>query len=348
MDQLRTRSEQRLALLLAGCRGRQRRLIKEISPEGSLFEGLGGRARDRALVARARQGMGGACQELRRSLGESGWQWLVPEDTEYPELLDEVSDPPLGLWVRGSLPPGPRVAVVGSRTPTPYGRQVARMLGHELANAGVVVVSGMARGIDTLAHQGCLDGGGLTVAVWGCGPDRVYPAENRALAERIAGHGALITEYPPGTPPRRRNFPERNRVVAGLSAAVVIVEAAVRSGALITARLALEEGREVLAVPGSIFSELSLGPNALLRLGARPLLTVHDVLEEIGEIAKVEEEAAGAADGVAELLPRGDALSVDELARRAGRPVQDLLPELLELELAGVVERLTDGRYCRR
>jgi DNA processing protein len=269
-------------------------------------------------------------------------------------MLRHLADPPLGLFVRGELPAASMVAIVGSRRATGYGRQVARMLGEEMARAGVAVVSGMAVGVDTAAHEGALSGKGLTVAVWGTGPDQVYPAENRRLAEEIAGQGALVTEYPPGTPPRRHHFPERNRVIAGMARAVVIVEAAARSGALITARLALEEGREVLAVPGSIFSELSLGPNALLRMGARPLLTPRDLLEELSSAASVadnsraEPGSAEADDGLLRFLPRGETISVDDLANRAELPVTEILPELLELELTARVERLDDGRYCRR
>ena len=169
-----------------------------------------------------------------------------------------ISDPPLGLFVRGQLTDKPAVTIVGSRKASPYGRQVARLLGEELGRAGVVVVSGMARGVDKAAHEGALAVGGSSWAVWGTGPDRVYPPEHGALAEELATCGALLTEYPPGTPPRRHHFPERNRILAGVARAVVVVEAAARSGALVTARLGLEEGREVLAVPGNIFSELSV------------------------------------------------------------------------------------------
>ncbi len=162
---------------------------------------------------------------------------------------------------------------MGARRATAYGREVAEYLGRELAAAGVAVVSGMARGVDAAAHRGALAGGGRTVAVWGAGPDRVYPPEHAELAEEIAAPGCLLTEYPPGAPPLAHHFPERNRLIAGLAEAVVVVEADERSGALITARLALDEGREVLAVPGSVFSRLSAGPNGLLRAGAAPVLS---------------------------------------------------------------------------
>jgi DNA processing protein len=271
---------------------------------------------------------------------------LVPADADYPELLQATADPPLGLFVRGQLLGAPTVAIVGSRRATPYGRQVARLLGEELGRAGVVVVSGMARGVDAEAHRGALAAGGASWAVWGCGPDRVYPPEHLELAEELAASGALITEYPPGTPPRRHHFPERNRILAGIARATVVVEAAARSGALITARLASEEGREVLAVPGSIFSELSVGPNTLLRVGARPLLTPRDLFDAIGW------EAAAAVPhlphaGLLEWIEPAEAMTVDEIARRAGLDVARAAADLLLLELSGEVRRDDDGRYTR-
>jgi DNA processing protein len=204
----------------------------------------------------------------------------------------------------------------------------------------------MARGVDEAAHRGALVHGGRSWAVWGTGPDLVYPAEHRRLAEELAVRGALITEYPPGTPPRRHHFPERNRILAGLARVVVVVEAAARSGALITARLASEEGREVMAVPGNIFSELSVGPNTLLRVGARPLLTPRDLFDAIGHPPPGEREsepeppALGVIDG-------GEALSVDEIAERVGLPVAEVLSDLLSLELAGEIARRADGRFAR-
>jgi len=277
-----------------------------------------------------------------------GWRWLVPGDADYPKTLENTSDPPLGLFVRGELRSAPVVAVVGSRKATTYGRQVARMLGEELARSGVVVASGMARGIDAAAHEGALAVGGPTWAVWGAGPDHIYPSEHRQLAKAIAGRGALITEYLPGTGPRRHHFPERNRVLAGLAQAVVVVEAAARSGALVTARLAVDEGREVLAVPGSILSEVSVGPNTLLRLGARPLLGPRDVLEAIGHTPPDRPDAAeepAATHPVLEFLPAGEHVTTDELVMRSGLSVSEIHTALLELELGGLVERLNDGSF---
>ena len=213
------------------------------------------------------------------------------------------------------------------------------------------VVSGMARGVDACAHEGALAAGGPTWAVWGSGPDRLYPPEHGRLAEAIAAAGALLSEYPPGTPPRRHHFPERNRLIAGLADATVVVEAAAGSGALGTAGQAVEEGREVFAVPGGIFSELSVGPNTLLRLGARPLLTARDVLEVVAPgAAQAADASTGRPDDgwLLARLPAGTACTVDELAAAASVGLPALLAELLRLELEGAVERLPDGRFARR
>jgi DNA processing protein len=203
----------------------------------------------------------------------------------------------------------------------------------------------MARGVDAEAHRGALGAGGASWAVWGCGPDRIYPPEHADLASELATGGALITEYPPGTPPRKHHFPERNRILAGLTQAVVVVEAAARSGALITARLAVEEGREVLAVPGSIFSEYSVGPNTLLRVGARPLLTPRDLFDAIGVGAPDRTKAERV--GADRWLREGEAMTLDEIVARTGATLAEVTAGLLELELSGKIRRLDDGRYSR-
>lgn len=282
---------------------------------------------------------------LEAALRELGWSWTAAAEPGFPVSLTALADPPLGLFHRGPLPCQPAVAVVGARRATTYGREVAEHLARELGAAGVWVVSGMARGVDAAAHRGALAGGGKTAAVWGCGPDRVYPPEHVSLAEEIAANGCLISEYPPGAAPLARHFPERNRLIAGLAQVLIVVEASERSGSLITARLALEEGREVMAVPGSVFSRLSAGPNGLLRAGAAPVLTAADVLGVLGIEAPSESR-----DQVPELLrhlPGGGALGVDELAARAGLPIARVLERVLELELAGWLVRETDGRYRR-
>lgn len=283
---------------------------------------------------------------IEETLARRGWRWVPAGDTGFPVRLWSVSDPPLGVFVRGEVPTGRAVALVGARRATTYGREVGEYLGRELALAGVAVVSGMARGVDAAAHRGALAAGGPTVAVWGAGPDRVYPPEHGELADEIARHGCLVTEYPPGSPPLPHHFPERNRIIAGLAEAVIVVEADERSGALITARLALDEGREVLAVPGSVFSRLSAGPNGLLRAGAAPVLSADDVLAVLGLPPKAAARGGAEPDLVA-LIPPGEAVTVDRLAAASGRPVAAVLEGLLVLELGGKVAREADGRYRR-
>jgi DNA processing protein len=261
--------------------------------------------------------------------------------SDLPPLLASIHDPPVGLFVRGSgdleLLARPAVAIVGARACSGYGAVVARRLASELARAGLVVVSGLARGVDAEAHRGALDGGGTTVAVLGCGIDRDYPAAHVELARRICDAGGLIvSEYAPGVEPAPWRFPARNRIVAGLCAATVVVEARERSGALITADLALEEGREVLAVPGEITSALSAGTNGLLKLGASPLAAVGDVLESFG----LEPVSDTERDPLVELLPA----TVDELVRATGRDAADVARTLVQLELAGAVHE-SEGVY---
>jgi DNA processing protein len=337
----------RLGLVLAGGGSRIRRLVADAPGGEPLFASVADRGAPRVLLDTATKLARAEAQTVVDRITIAGWRWLIPGDGQYPGLLAATSDPPLGLFVRGRLENRPTVAIVGSRKATPYGLQVARLLGEELGNAGVVMVSGMARGADEAAHRGALDAGGPNWAVWGTGPDRIYPPEHGELAEEIATTGALITEYPPGTPPRRHHFPERNRILSGLALAVVVVEAAARSGALITARLAMEEGREVLAVPGNIFSELSVGPNTLLRVGARPLLTLRDLFEAIGCESPTETKSSPE-KGLLRFIGAGEALTADEIAARAKIAVGEVLGELLALELAGEISRRPDGQYSRK
>ncbi|HVM57770.1 MAG TPA: DNA-processing protein DprA [Gaiellaceae bacterium] len=284
-----------------------------------------------------------------RRLAERGFRFLARSSAEFPPLLRAIHDPPPGLFARGGsafeLLRRPAVAVVGARACSGYGASVARTLARELAAAGLVVVSGLARGVDAEAHRGALEAGGTTVAVLGCGVDRAYPAAHAELAERVAAAGMIVSEYAPGVEPAPWRFPARNRIIAGLCAATVVVEARERSGALITADLALEEGREVLAVPGEITSALSAGTNDLLKLGASPLTRAADVLACFG----IEPEpAAGAApEGtsgrVLELL-REHPAGADELARSAGLTADEVARALVELELAGLAAA-ADGLY---
>ena len=255
---------------------------------------------------------------------------------ELPPLLRAIHDPPARLYLRGAAEPEllaqPAVAVVGARACSPYGAQIARRLGRELAAAGVVVFSGLARGIDGEAHRGALETEGHTVAVLGCGIDRDYPAAHSELARSIAERSLLLSEYEPGVEPAPWRFPARNRIIAGLCLATVVVEARERSGALITADFALEEGREVFAVPGEITSSLSAGTNALLRLGAIPLTAAADVLEALG-IAAPEPTRPEVGQAAASLLERLPA-SVDELVRVSGLAAGEVAAALAELELA--------------
>ena len=279
-----------------------------------------------------------------------GFRFLGRSEPEFPPLLRAIHDPPPGLFLRGNAEPAllalPAVAIVGARACSAYGRQIARSVARELASTGLVVVSGLARGVDAEAHRGALEAGGLTVAVLGCGIDRDYPAANRELARQVAASGLVVSEYAPGVEPAPWRFPARNRIVAGLCSASVVVEARERSGALITADFALEEGREVFAVPGEITSALSAGSNALLRLGATPLTCAQDVLESFGlTAADRPEPEVGAAAGLVLARIRETAAGADELARETGLSAEELAVALTELELAGAV--LEEGGVYR-
>jgi DNA processing protein len=283
------------------------------------------------------------------ALQGAGLRWLPRSAETFPPLLASIHDPPPGLFARGAGPvellEQPAVAIVGARACSSYGAGVARTLGRELAAAGLVIVSGLARGIDAEAHRGALDAGGLTVAVLGCGIDRDYPAAHRELARRICARGNVVSEYAPGVEPAPWRFPARNRIIAGLCAATVVVEARERSGSLITADFALEEGREVFAVPGEITSGLSRGSNALLRVGATPLTAAGDVLQVLGmEPAPPERsEISATAASVLDALTDGVA-SVDELVGRTKIDAGTVAAALAELELAGLAVS-GDGLY---
>ena len=279
---------------------------------------------------------------FRRGLASGGIRWIGRSEPSFPDALGAIFDPPPGLFLRGAagadLLDRPAVAIVGARACSAYGSHVARMFGRELAAAGLVVVSGMARGVDGEAHRGALEAGGSTVAVLGCGVDRDYPAAHADLARRICEHGVVVSEYPPGVEPAPWRFPARNRIVAGLAQASIVVEARERSGALITADLALEEGREVFAVPGEITSALSAGTNALLRVGATAATSVLDVLETFG-LAPSEPaspELGAAAKAVLGRL-RDRPSSADELVRALGLDAGAVAAALAELELHGLL-----------
>ena len=248
---------------------------------------------------------------------------------ELAPMLVGVAPAPAHLWVRGNLPSTPGVAIVGTRRCTEYGRTIARSLGHSVAVAGWPVVSGLARGIDAAAHVGTLEGGGEGFAILGCGVDIIYPVDNRGLARRLLDNGGgLISEYPPGTPPAPFRFPARNRIIAGLSAAVVVVEAAVTGGALITARMALDQGKDVLAVPGDISRTTSEGCNLLIRDGAHPVLSSGDLIESLERIL------GPAPVGVSPVSIASTELPLDDVVGQSDRPVGAALADVVRAELA--------------
>jgi DNA processing protein len=284
-------------------------------------------------------------------IAASGIRWVGRSDPSFPSRLRSIHDPPPGLFVRGAreldLLDRLAVAIVGARGCSDYGAHVARSFAETLARSGVLVVSGLARGIDGWAHRGALDGGGETIAVLGCGIDRDYPRAHSALASRIAAAGLVVSEYPPGVEPAPWRFPARNRIVAGLAAATVVVEARERSGALITADLALEEGREVLAVPGEITAALAAGTNALLRLGATPATCAGDVLAAVGrEPTDPSPPSLTPAAEVALAAVGGGAATADEIVRATSLDSPAVAAALMELELAGVI-REHGGVYRR-
>jgi DNA processing protein len=273
------------------------------------------------------------------------------DDSRYPQWLRRTHTPPLVLWVKGTLDrdEGARsLAIVGSRAASPLGHAFARRLAEDLAAAGIVVVSGLARGIDTAAHEGALFARGHTVAILGSALDRLYPPENASLAAAIAEAGALVSEFRFGTEPLAPNFPRRNRVLAAWSRAVVVVEAAARSGALITARYALDEGREVLAVPGHPSQRGAEGTNQLLKDGAALVRNAHDVAAELGlELAPAAASAAEGPPGLLARLRPDVPLSLDEICESGGESLPEILAELSRLEVERLVRRLPGALYLR-
>jgi DNA processing protein len=304
------------------------------------------RAQAEAAVARARA----------QDIGVLPWT-----DAAYPVALTTIVDPPPLLWTRGRVDALglPSVAIVGSRAASPYAVDVAAQLAQDLASRGVVIVSGLARGVDSAAHRGALDGGGATVAVLGSGVDVMYPPEHASLASEICADGAVISELVPGTPPQPWCFPLRNRIISGLVRAVVVIEAGEKSGSLITARCALEQGRDVLAVPGNVLSGRNRGAHALLKDGAKIVETADDILEELGLGPAPPYTGVGpagaeggrgptpTADPVLTCLVPGEACDLDVIADRSGLQPSRLLPRLFELELQGLVRRVGGGRFVR-
>ena len=306
-----------------------------------------------------------------RVLHQATWNWLQNDpahraivtlgDEDYPAPLLQTEDPPCLLYAMGCtaqlrhLRSSQALAIVGSRNPTPQGRLNARAFAQHLTQTGLTIVSGLALGVDGAAHEGALDGAAAgqcaTIAVVGTGLDRVYPRQHLPLAHRIAQHGLILSEYPLGTPPRPANFPRRNRIISGLAQGALVVEAALQSGSLITARQALEQGREVFAIPGSIHSPQSRGCHALIRQGAKLVESAHDVLEELrvpdpfGQVPLALDTPAPET-GLLKLLGH-DPVGLDALQARSGLDTARLQAELLDLELAGQVQRLPGGLFQR-
>jgi DNA processing protein len=293
--------------------------------------------RERATAAIARA--------AERGIIPVGWT-----SAAYPAALGTIIDPPFVLWARGVTDAleRPAVAMVGSRAASPYGLAVAERLAADLAARGIVVVSGLARGVDSAAHRGALLGGGATIAVLGSGVDVMYPPEHGPLAREIEGGGLVVSELVPGTPPLPVFFPMRNRIISGLARAVVVIEAGEKSGSLITARLALDQGRDVLAVPGNVLSGRNRGAHALLKDGAKIVEGADDILDELGfATTGVRPESSASGDAVLASLAPGEPADLDAIAERTGVPAARLLPRLLELELQGLVARTGGGRFLR-
>jgi len=309
-----------------------------------------------------------AAQETAK-IAKDGCELLTWDDPRFSSALKEIFDPPVVLYARGDLSLLERscLAIVGSRKPSPYGSAVAERLGADLASRGAVVVSGMARGVDTCAHRGALDGGGKTIAVLGCGIDQCYPSENRKLKAQIEQNGLVLSEFPMGTFAAPQNFPIRNRVISGVSLGVVVVEAAQYSGSLITARLALEQDREVFAVPGAITNKNSWGPNTLIKQGAKLIQDWKDIVEELPPAARhkllsaalPETAEQATASLFTESLSEIEKALYDQLRVDTSTPIDDLLgalpdrssPEvlsaLLELELKGRIKQLPGKNFVK-
>ncbi len=280
---------------------------------------------------------------------------LTCHDPEFPARLKEIYDVPPVLYVRGSLTVEDEwtIAVVGTRKPTAYGREVAAQISTDLARSKVTVVSGLARGTDSVAHRAALDAGGRTIAILACGLDMVYPPENLKLAQDIIEHGALVSDYPLGTQPRSEYFPRRNRIMSGVSLGVLVIEAGDSSGALITASLALEQNRDVFAVPGSIFSHASTGTNRLIQEGAKLVTGAKDILEELNltmAAQQLEMKELLPADDTESLLLRqisADPVHIDEVRRRASLPIATVSSTLAMMELKGLVKQVGGMNYIR-
>jgi len=320
------------------------------APEGKLkHAGLDSRSIDALVTLRPRISTDAEMEKLERH----GVNVLICEDPNYPSRLKEIYDYPPVLYVRGSLPveDEPCLAIVGTRRPTVYGRQVTEEIVADLARSSITIISGLARGIDSVAHRAALDAGGKTVAVFGSGLDIVYPGENAKLAQAIIEHGALVSEYPLGAKPKAENFPLRNRIMSGLSLGVLVVEAGERSGALITAHQAVEQNREVFAIPGSILSPASQGTNRLIQEGAKLVRNYVDVLQELNltiVVQQAEIKEFSPANEVESAIVKqlsSEPNHVDEICRRSGLTMPEVSSTLAMLELKGIARQVGNMNY---
>lgn len=325
-----------------------------LASEGQLAQaGLDRRLRRRLVALRRELDLEREVERIRAC----GAEFLTLLDEDYPEPLRNIPDPPLTLYLRGELLPEDRHALgmVGTRKATTYGRDVAGQLAQDLARQGITVISGLAYGIDAAAHRGALKAGGRTLAVLGSGVDVIYPANHRRLAQDICRHGALISEYPPGTLPEGRHFPRRNRLISGLSLGILVIQAPLTSGAIITANIAGEQGKEVFAVPGNILDPASAGCHRLIQDGAKLVTGVADILDELNlawtraETAVVARQAVPANESEASLLALlgVEPTHVDDLARQCQLPVASVSSTLTILELRGLARKVGPMQYSR-
>lgn len=350
-------------------RSTQNRIAREMAEIGDIFS-MGDEALDAlgaprnarpAIRSRALRTAASKILEWRR---REGGRILMRGRAGYPRLLEEIYDPPLVLYAQGRLESlqMPLVAIVGTRKPTVYGLQMAEGLASDLGGRGIAVVSGLARGVDAAAHRGCMEAHGCTIAVLGCGIDVVYPPEHRRLMSRIIEKGLVLSEFPPGVPPAPHNFPARNRIISGLSLGSVVIEAREYSGSLITARLAMEQNREVFALPGPITSPQSFGPNFLIKQGAKLVQSWRDVVEELPRevsspiLAREEpattqviqpKELSDEETGLLGLLKIDESAQFDTICRGSGLSVSRLSALLLKLETEGWIRQLPGNLYVR-
>ena len=320
------------------------------APEGKLKQaGLDSRSVDALVTIRPRISVDAEMEKLEHHKVNV----LICEDPTYPSRLKEIYDYPPVLYVRGNLPAEdePCLAVVGTRRPTVYGRQVTEEMATDLARSSITIISGLARGIDSVAHRAALDAGGKTVAVFGSGLDIVYPGENAKLAQAIIERGALVSEYPLGVKPKAENFPLRNRIMSGLSLGVLVVEAGERSGALITAQQAVEQNREVFAIPGSILSPASQGTNRLIQDGAKLVRNYADIIEELNltiVVQQAEIKEFSPANEVESAILRqlsSEPNHIDEVCRRSGLTMSEVSSTLAMLELKGIARQVGSMNY---